>query len=368
MIQLTAEIQVFSQSNGVIESVSSNTSGNNVSCDISETINKHDSVGGNPFLLGISKFGDGSVFTADRVDYFIGREVSGVLGYFDTPYTITLRGSDIKSVTIVFDTVNGGYPKSMSVDGTYFTDDDATFTISDTTVFDFWRDDITEHTIVIYSWNKPNRPLIIQGIYTTPTILKIDRRNLISLDSNIVDRSDISLPSWGVISNRGSITFNDISGEVLDYAENGLLSEGQEVNIYLEDTLSTLLNKKTKVGNFITSKWNYDNDSKVASVSLTDGLETLQNLPTSVLRSPLYVTDDFYSILHGLEMSVKNEYLFMYDISISDLLTNTKYSEIMIGEGSVWGHLNKVCEALGCYAYSSPRNRKWIIISKDFRG
>lgn len=363
MIQLTAEIQVFSRSNGEITNLTSNIGGNNVSCDISELKGKHNSVGGNPFILGVSKFGDGSVLTANKVDYFIGREISGDLGYFNNPYTIKLTGNDIKSVTIVFDTVNGGYPKSMSVDGTYFTDDDATFTISDTTIVDFWRDDITEHTIVIYGWNKPNRPLIIQGIYTTPTSLKIDRRNLISVDSNIIDRSDISLPSWGVISNRGNITFNDIDGEVLDYAENGLLTEGQEVNIYLEDTLSK---KKTKVGSFATISWDYDNDAKITSVSLSDDVEALQNIDCEV-REPSYSETYVINFINETFNILKP---LGYSYAIEDItktyLADKKFRLIPIEASSVWARLDKICSSYGLYIYASSHNRKNLIISSEF--
>lgn len=360
MIQLTAEIKIFSENNGKITGLSSNISGNNVSCDISELIGKDDSVGGNPFILGVSKFGDGSVYTADKVDYFIGREISGDLGYFNTPYEITLTGNNIKSITFVFDTVNGGYPKSMSVDGTYFTDDDATFTISDTTIVDFWADNVTEHKIIIYSWSKPNRPLILQGVYATPTNLKIDRRSLISVDSNIIDRSDISLPSWGVISNRGNLFFNDINGDVLDYAEQGLLQEGQEVNIYLKDTLSGL---ETTVGSFVTISWDYDNNSKVVTVELSDGLEDLQQIQ-NILMYPKYDED---TMLYVLQKVLESKYILQNDIVFLGntlyFLRNTTLSLYEFPRESVWAQLQKVCDVCGLYVCVNPKNKNQLIIS-----
>lgn len=360
MIQLTAEIKIFSENNGDITRLSSDISGNNISCDISKLIGKHDSVGGNPFIYGVSKFGDGSVYTAEEVDYFIGREISNDLGRFEKPYTIILSGNNIKSVTFVFDTVNGGYPTSMSVDGKHFTDDDTTFTISDTTIVDFWKNDETDHTIVIESWNKPHRPLIIQGIYATPTSLKIDRRNLISVDSSIIDRRDISLPSWGVISNHGNITFNDINGEVLDYAENGILSEGQEINIYLEDTL---LEKKTKVGSFVTTSWGYDNNSNVVTVEFSDGLEYLQQIQNSS-RSLKYSEDTMIYLLQKVlesKYQIKNDIVFLGNTV--DFLNNTTLSLYELPRESVWAQLQKICDVCGLYVCANPKNKNQLIIS-----
>ena len=69
-------------------------------------------------------------------------------------------------------------------------------------------------------------------IYISETeVIEVDRRNMLGVDCSIFDRSDLKLPSFGIISNTGSLELNDGLGEILYFAENGLLDKGQPCKI-----------------------------------------------------------------------------------------------------------------------------------------
>jgi hypothetical protein len=85
---------------------------------------------------------------------------------------------------------------------------------------------------------------------------------MLSLDSKIIDRNDIVMASFGIISNGGSFEIIDYTGEIREWAESLKLNSKTKVNIFLNDTIS---GKSTQVGEFFATKWNYDNNKATAS-------------------------------------------------------------------------------------------------------
>ena len=62
----------------------------------------------------------------------------------------------------------------------------------------------------------------------------VDRRNILSIESANLSRSDIKLPSYGIISNTGNVEFVDYNGKIKEYAEQGVLNQGgSDVRIVL---------------------------------------------------------------------------------------------------------------------------------------
>lgn len=347
MIQLSAEITIFSEDNGNITEISDyieniigdRVNKSNISANLSDVLNKTDTKGGNPFLLGVSKIGDGSQLSSDKVDYYISPYF--LLSEWYKAITITIYG-DIKSATIVFDTYNGGHPKEMLIDNQSFSDDDPVFTISDTTTVDFWDNEENEHTIRISGWNKPNLPIIIQGIYITPRTLKIDRKNAISIECSIQDRSNVNLPSWGVFSNVGRIEAKDTWGEIKDFAEQGFLSDGQLCQIYIEDTIQK---NKQLVGKFYTKDWDYDNNNKTFSVSIKDDMENMQEVSENA-----YMTKDTQTLWDIYNELFISEGLVI-DIDTKNHLQSTKIRYPSVSAGTRWHRLTEFCIAAQCYVY-----------------
>lgn len=174
--------------------------------------------------------------------------------------------------------------------------------------------------------------------------VKFDRRNLLSLESEVKDRADIDKPSFGIISTGGSLSFKDNSSRFLNYANAGLLTEGIEIKIFLENTV-----KKTKkqVGQYYTTDWDYDNDNRSVSVSFSDDLEDLQD--TIIEEVPIqYEEKSLLWFFNIINKKIEN-------ISISDnflrFLEEYKLKFPYMYGGTIWNEIVKICEASHSHCY-----------------
>jgi hypothetical protein len=368
MITLTARIDLISGNNGTLSSATSNLSGNNISSEIGAILGSK-SQGSNPFIIGASKLGDGSTFS-DKVDYFIGSQLSDSDGKFQTPYEIKFNSkSGINAITIVFDTENNRFPKSIIVDGVNYYDDDPIFTIANQTKVLLLETE-TEHSIIINDWNAPNYPLVIQGVYIDISI-DINYRNLISLNRSITYRGDNKLPSYGIISNTGNLEFNDLNGEIKDYAEQLLLTSDLKVVITLNNTLA---NAHEQVGVFETETWDYDNDNRSVSVSIKDDLEEWQDIQVQGFsydpREPFKIIADgkmsnVYKWLQGQDENgnyrTPEKYQMLsfeqLDEKTQAILESTTIDYPLLENGTLWEQWQKLCEVCGLYIYKNNEGK-----------
>jgi hypothetical protein len=244
------------------------------------------------------------------------------------------------SLTLTFDQENNYHPTSVEIDGATFPVRKAVFT-TDNLPFG------TEHKIRIYNWNSPRTKFFIYGISShLIDWTDIDYRTLTSCDSSIFDRSDVEKPSWGIFSNTGNITFNDVHGIIEYFAEQQLLASGVPVELRLKNTLT---GKTQKVGSFYTAKWNYDSDSREVSVSLKDNLEEWQDINVEGMRyNPKYPNAlnlrYFYSYLYSKTPSkYKMGSFYALDEATQDILTNTYIKYPLLKSGNLWQQWNKIC-------------------------
>lgn len=178
---------------------------------------------------------------------------------------------------------------------------------------------------------------------------KFDYSNLISLDRKIIDRSDIQLPSYGVISNTGQMTFIDKNKRFLGYANNGSLVSGILIEIYLTDTLSK---KSERVGIFYSDKWNYDNNNREVSVSLKDDLEEWQDIQVERInydpRNPHKVfrtMADLYNVLRKLTPTKYKMLSFnSLDEGTRGQLERIAIPYPLLESGSLWAQWDKLCQ------------------------
>lgn len=360
MITLTAKINLISDNHGTLTSVSSNVSKNNVSSELGAILGVK-SKGSKPFILGLSKLNSLDTFQ-DNLDYFIGSEFSNENGEFETPYVFNISGNQISSLTIEFDTLNNRHPNKINIDGIEYTDNDSIFTIT--------LESANNHTITIDNWNTPNYPIVVLGIYVNITI-DIDYRNLISLNRNITYRSDNKLPSYGIISNAGNLEFNDISGEIKDYAEQLILTTDLKVEIYLNNTLA---NVQERIGVFETRDWDYDNDNRSVSVSLKDDLEEWQDIQVEGInydpRKPFEVIengsmDNLYKWLQAQDENGNYRTPLKYqmlsfnelDVKTQEILENTKINYPLLENGTLWQQWEKLCQVCGLYIYKNNEGK-----------
>lgn len=342
MITLTAKIDILS-GNGSFIYADSNIQGNNISSDLSALLDVKRRVE-NPFIIGASKLGSGATFSG-QVNYFIGSELSNESGEFTSQYEIVIENYGT-TFTIAFDDINNRYPTSIIVDGQTFVNDDPWFTVV--------VPEAHPHTIIIDNWNTPNSPLIITGIYRAISI-NIDKTNLISIEREIKDRADFSLPSFGVISNNGKVSFVDTTGEIKDYAEMKLLKSGLPISIYLNNTLK---NKTQVIGFYRTTEWNYDEYNKQVSVSFDDGLTILQDITIPAINfipsshpeiSGEQVYKAFYAIAEGYGYILPH--FDNLDYETRGLLRKLYFPFKIRESCGFWTALQKFCEATQCHIY-----------------
>ena len=193
------------------------------------------------------------------------------------------------------------------------------------------------------------------------TAYEVNKRNILYLDSEIVDRSDIAMPSVGIISNRGSLQFVDFDGTIESWINQGKDLDGKTVVIYLNDTLSKCT---SMVAEYYTEKWNYDSDNRNVSVQLTGGLEEWQSIQIT--------NHGLTNRKNGLEIYnvLLNQSNYLWDFEELDEITNEILSTYIIeypyfGKTNLWAAWNRLCTACGLYLYKN-RNGK-IVVSYDFR-
>ena len=193
------------------------------------------------------------------------------------------------------------------------------------------------------------------------TYYEVNKRNIISLETNILDRSDIHLPSYGIISNRGNLQFVDYDKKIDSYIRQKKIKNGTPVIVVLSDTLSK---SSTDVAVYYAENWSYDSNNQNVTVSLTDGLEEWQSIqpPPRALgnrQSALEIYND-----------LKNRSTEVWDFEDLDDVTREVLSKYYIeypylSRGNLWSQWNKLCAACGLYLFKN-RNEK-IVVSYDFR-
>lgn len=235
---------------------------------------------------------------------------------------------------------------------------------NDDPYFTFTVSDVNACFVRILDWNTTNSPLVISGIYADITI-DIDYKNLISINGSIFERGETKLPSYGIISNNGELEFNDIDGEIKDYADLLLVNSDLKVVVTLKNTLSK---KEEQVGVFQTESWNYDNDNRSVSVSLKDDLEEWQDIQVKGFsydpREPFKVIEygKMSNVYRWLQQQDENgndrtpqKYDMLsfdeLDIETKTILENTTIDYPLLEDGTLWEQWTKLCEVCGLYIY-----------------
>lgn len=350
MITLTARINLLDSQHGTINNVLSSISGNNVSADIN-SVKGTKTIGSKPWIIGATAIGEQNTLESS-VLYYMGSVVANSNKTFETPYTITINGTDITAFEILFDNVNNQFPTSIVVDGKTILNDDTNFTVN--------VDTANAHTVVINNWNAVGYPLRIQGIYIDIEI-KLDSNSILSIDRTMFDRSDIKLPSWGIIANSGNIEFIDLGGEIKDYIEQQLLKS--DLSVYFEIRNTLVENKVEQVGKFATDKWTYDNNNRVVGVSLKDDLIEWQDILINTITYTGQKTMlEVYNILKNLTPA---KWVFKtLDNTTQSMLQSIVCENTYLEGGSLWNEWQKLCEVCSLYIYKN--NNANVVVSSEF--
>lgn len=194
----------------------------------------------------------------------------------------------------------------------------------------------------------------------------VGRRNILSIETSNLSRSDIKLPSFGIISNSGSISFVDYNGTIKRYAEQGILSQGgSNVEIILKNHSSEFGQETVCV--MKTKEWDYDNNSRTVNVSIGDDIDEWQNIPIAGFQ---YDPEDETSVLQNKSAADLYKWLYertpssykMYNYDELDektktVLETTFFEYPLLKEGSLWSQWIKLCEVCGLYIYKTKNGR-----------
>lgn len=355
MIKITAKINI-GENGGTLNTVTSSQDGINVSSTLGEVIGRHEQIQ-RPFILGRSRLGGGDCFTK-KANYFISRQASDANGNFSQNVVINISGSNITLLTIAFNKRDNEFPKSILVDGEAHYDDDPTWTIP--------LNGANTHTITISNWNKPYFPLVISSIYTDLSI-ELDDSNLLDFERTIMDRSDVKRPSFGIISNTGSLSFIDADGEVKDYIEQQIISSQNVISAYL---VNTETGAKEQIAYFNTEKWSYNNSQSLVNVSLKDDLEEWQDINVPAVNyTPTVSTSKtaewFYRYLWQFMNEPENNPLKKYkmlsfdelDSETKAVLSGTTIQYPLLESASLWAQWDKLCQLCFLHIYKRSDGR-----------
>lgn len=185
----------------------------------------------------------------------------------------------------------------------------------------------------------------------TPQTISVDYSVLQDIEAKHAGRADNEKPSYGIISNSGSMTFADNYGKIKDYAERKLLKPDLKVYIFLKDTIS---GKSVEVGNYETSDWDYDTANREVTVQFKDSLEELQEInhdgidlardnDGNVIKSK--TAKDLYN---DLLLATPSKYNFppfdSLDRNTRMRLGNTIIQFYYLESGKLWQQWTKLCE------------------------
>ena len=346
MITLSAEIFIYNTAviqGWIVPNGANNISQSDIPIELPETDFEN-----NPFILGTSKLGEGSKLQSET-KFFISAQRSDKDGNFKSPFKIIIKPNITHLLTIKFDTKNNRHPKAIYINGVEYKDDDATFTLKVTTS--------AEYEVEIRDWNTPNCPLIISSIASYGK-LDINRRNCLSIDTRVSERSDYDEPCYGIISNKGQIVFRDDDGEAKDLIKDKLLKKGLRVQTFLHNTTEPI-EYRQQVSELYIDTIEYSDEDRTVTLSLTDGLTEWQNIPADAFTIDLrnYTSQKlrwFYDKL--VEKSPnKSLYNFVLFDALSEgtqsILENTVIPYPIIDSGNYWRQWTKVCQAGALYLY-----------------
>lgn len=202
------------------------------------------------------------------------------------------------------------------------------------------------------------------------TTKKIDKRSILSCETEIRDRADLDKPSYGVISSGGHLSFKDTNNQFLWYANAKTLRGNEEVRIFLENTITKT---KEKVGSYFVSSWDYDNDNHSVFVTLTDGIEEMQSqdfyasqsFMTNTNPTPLY-----NAYWNNLKASIQRRgWVFSGEEinKIEGIARNIFSTTFYNHKDNLWASQNKLCQLLGLHTFINKNGRVFVTTDLNWR-
>lgn len=187
---------------------------------------------------------------------------------------------------------------------------------------------------------EPLQRYIFEGSDTT---YSVDYSNLISIDQKLIDRKETEMPSWGIISCGGTVSFLDYNGKIRKFASQVSSKTRSRVIVNLNDTLNKT---SCQLGEYFSESWDYDNNNNRCTIRITDGLTKLQdiniNIPYNLHIEPNTKITTALNIYEMLQEKTKEN---GFSVVSKDELSNSTQNHLRkisisypyITDTSLWG-------------------------------
>lgn len=171
-------------------------------------------------------------------------------------------------------------------------------------------------------------------------------QNLSNIEFTSRDRRDAQLPSWGIMSNSGTLEARDDNGVLKQYAKDGLL-ENATIDIYLN-----VNSRKEHKGKFVITSAEKNRLNGFVKLEFEDILKLWQTKEMPQYYYPIfprniYVKDILESIAEEANITINYA-----DSATEQRLRVLSIVYPKIEEGSLWAQMTKICEVGSCYIYS----------------
>lgn len=188
-------------------------------------------------------------------------------------------------------------------------------------------------------------------------IINVDNSNMVYLDCPIFDREKNDIPSWGIVSNKGKMRFYDTNFEVQNLIDSKSLNSSNKIEIYLNNTIAK---KSNKVGEFSSSTWNYDNDSRLVYVDFFDDLTEWQEIIIPQIEPTVSSRKNIEDLFNALISLTPYKWTFEVDdktlnhiksIKIDESNDTTSNAFYYLNRGSLWVQWDKFCKIAMLHIY-----------------
>ena len=216
MITLNAKIELKFSSESILNDLTCNLQGNNISANIGEILGYGFKENKPIFLLGMPNISVNNRLY-NEIDFFIGDQLTDENGLFANEYILTLTGENITAFAIMFDTINDCYPNKIYINDKEYDNDNVFFCVSN-------LEPSSQCTIKIKGLNKPSMPLRILGLMDGFTIV-VNGANMIKSSLKHSKNNDNSTPEFGLVYDTSSIEINDSNKMIYQLLKNDLIQE-----------------------------------------------------------------------------------------------------------------------------------------------
>lgn len=244
-------------------------------------------------------------------------------GNYNCSWNMTMSGSNINTLIIAFDKNLDEYATEIEINGIVYKNSSAEFIYHSISKYN-------SLTVKFLSWNKPSKQIKILSILISLTT-QYNRVSGLSQFSITNKDKNGATPEFGIISQSGSISIIDKRDRLFNLSRMGLLGESN-VDIFIGNF---------RIGKFSTkTEWKYDNNSKVYTVELDDGLTKLQNIkqPTIIELSNISALSVYYTLVDITPVDFDS-----LDGNTKNFLSNITISKCIKEGDNMWNVWNEFC-------------------------